>query len=77
MSRYFFNLDHDPYPADEFGTVLPGPAEARIQALIAAGALLKDNDRKLWDQPEWRMHVTDEEGATVCLLTVSGTTGEH
>ena len=76
MPRYFFNLEGLPDPDDRIGTVLKGPEQARAEAVIAAGEMLKDTNARFWNAPEWRLHVTDEQGATVCVLTVKGTTGE-
>ena len=56
LPRYFFNVEGNPfYPEDDEGVVLPGMKEARSQAVIAAGELLKDADGEFWDKPEWRM----------------------
>lgn len=72
MPRYFFHLlGGNPQPDDE-GTVFAGPQEARAAAVIAAGEELKDIDGKFWNAPEWRMHVTDEDGATICVLSIQG-----
>jgi hypothetical protein len=76
MPRYFFNTDGGPYPAADEGVDLKGPKEARSEAVIHAGEMLKDIDGQFWDKPEWRMHVTDEQGATVCILTIKGITEE-
>jgi len=48
--------------------------QARAQAVIAAGEMLKDTGATLWDAPEWRMEVTDDVGATVCGLRIQGVT---
>ena len=76
MPRYFFNLDSLPDPVDEVGTVLTGPEQARSAAVIYAGEMLRDIDGDFWSAPEWWLRVTQEQGATVCVLTVRGTTGE-
>jgi hypothetical protein len=75
MPRYFFNLEGSSSPADGEGTVLEGLEQARSAAVILAGEMLKDADGTFWDEPEWRLHVLDEEGATVCRVSVRGTTG--
>lgn len=76
MPRYFFNLIGDGSSSDKGGTVLPGPEEARSAAVVAAGEMLRDADGKFWGAPEWQMHVSDEQGTTVCTLTIRGSTGE-
>ncbi len=74
MPRYFFTLEGDGSSPDEEGTMLPGPEEARDVAVRAMGEILTDAAGAFWNGPEWRMTVTDEEGATVCALTIRGTT---
>ena len=76
MPRYFFNIhDGDDIP-DAEGTVLPGAEKARSQAVFAAGVMLRDLHRRVWQDPDWRMRVTDEHGATVCTLNITGQLGE-
>ena len=75
MPLYFFNIqDGQDFP-DDTGTVCAGPAEARTEAVIASGALLRDLGARFWKDADWRMHVTDEQGGTVCDLRFSGTVG--
>ena len=68
MPRYFFHVQDGARIIDEEGTVLPGLTEARAQAIITSGEMLKENGRGLWGGIEWRMWVTDEAGDTVCAL---------
>ena len=80
MPRYFFNVHDGQHPVEQDppdidGTVLPGPEEARSAAVVLAAEMLKDLDGKFWSGADWTMAVTDEEGATVCSLRFSGTTG--
>ncbi len=70
MPRYFFNLDGE--APDESGTVLPDTGAARVAAVTHAGELLKYAEDKFWRTPEWRLRVTDDQGAAVCALTVKG-----
>ena len=76
MPRYFFNIEGGPYPDPDDGIDLAGPEQARAAAVTLAGEMLQDVDGQFWGAPEWRLHVTDEEGATVCMLSIRGTTGE-
>ena len=76
MPRYFFNLEGGPYAEPDGGTDLKGPEEARAAAVTLAGEMLQSIDGQFWGEPEWRLHVTDQQGATVCTLTITGTTGE-
>lgn len=73
MPRYFFNIEGDGYPdSDEEGTLLDGAEAARSEAVVLAGELLQETDGKFWNEPEWRLHVTDEQGSSVCALTIKG-----
>lgn len=72
MPRYFFHTSGDD-PSLNDGVELAGPKEAREQASVAAGEILRDIDGAFWTQPEWQMQVTDEQGATVCWLSIKGT----
>ena len=73
MPRYFFHVQDGHAMPDDTGTVCAGPVEARTEAVIASGALLRDLGARFWPQADWRMHVVDEKGGTVCDLRISGT----
>jgi len=75
MPRYFFNIEDGPDVRDEEGTELPNPEGARSQAVITTEEILNDSDGEFWTAAEWRIHVTDEQGATVCTPTIEGATG--
>jgi hypothetical protein len=68
MPRYFFHVHDSREIIDNEGVVLAGPGQARVQAVIASGEMLKEFGREFWNGTEWRMWVTDEAGATVCSL---------
>ena len=76
MPRYFFNVQDTRTIPDEIGTVLPGPDEARAMAITAMAEAVRDLGSEFWKAAEWRMHVTDEQGATVCELSIKGVSGE-
>jgi hypothetical protein len=68
MPRYFFNLcDGRDFP-DEEGSELDNADSARSEAVVLAGELLRDLGGRFWQGEEWRLHVTDEGGETVCAL---------
>ena len=80
MPLYFFQVENGQGPGrpespDREGTELPGPDEARQEAIIFAGEMLRDPDGAFWDGGDWSMRVVDEAGATVCTLRFSGTKG--
>lgn len=73
MPRYVFTVEgHDDPEQDEDGIVLAGPAEARSALVTLAGELLKEADGGFWTGAAWQLRVTDEHGATVCALTIRG-----
>ena len=72
MPRYFFNFQDRRTIPDEVGTVLPGPDEAHAQAVTAAAEAVRDLGSEFWKAAEWQMHVTNEQGATVCMLSIKG-----
>jgi hypothetical protein len=72
VPRYFFHVHDSVDIIDQEGTEFPSPEEARGEAVVTAGEILRDVGRKFWDRPEWRMWVTDEAGETVCAIKFSG-----
>jgi hypothetical protein len=68
MARYFFHLRDGREFIDHEGTVLSGIDEARAQAVVNSGEVLRESGAKFWNGQEWRLWVTDEVGATVCAL---------
>ncbi len=68
MPRFFFHTQDGQDWTDEVGTTLAGVDEARALAITASAEALRDLGAKFWGHPDWRMHVTDEQGATVCDL---------
>ena len=71
MPRYFFHFQDGKLMLDKEGVELSGLGEARVEAVAASGAMIKDHGTKFWNDAEWRMWVTDESGATVCALRFS------
>jgi hypothetical protein len=75
MPRYFFNVKDGQDLPDHEGTVLADPAAARLVAVFTAGEMIRAHAGQFWQEAEWQMHVTDEQGAKVCDLRFSGTAG--
>lgn len=75
MPRYFFNVQDGRDIPDDTGTLCADPQAACAEAVIASGALLRDLGARFWQDADWRMHVTDEQGGTVCDLRIKGTVG--
>lgn len=75
MPRFFFHVADGRDLPDLEGTPLPGPAEARAQALRMAGEILREEGMRFWRGAEWRMDVTDEARRT--LFTLRFSADEH
>lgn len=76
MPLYYFELQGvGTPPGENDGVLLDGPEQAMGEAVTMAGEMLKDSDGQFWNAPEWRLHVRDEQGGTVCVLTIRGLTG--
>ena len=71
MPRYFFHVHDSEEIPDREGTLLADPDEARSQAIVTAGEMLKGLGPRSWGGSEWRMRVTDESGTTICTLRFS------
>ncbi len=74
MPRFHYNTSDQPSDRISEGLEFGNPEEARSVAVKAAGEHLKDIDGQFWNGPEWRLHVTDEDGHPVCTLVVQGWT---
>ena len=68
MPRYFFHIDNGSEFPDNDGTVLEDVTEARAQAIMTAGDMIKESGGSVEDGIEWRMTVADEIGKAVCEL---------
>jgi hypothetical protein len=75
MPRYFFNVQDGQNLPDHEGTVLADADAARVMAVVTSGEMIQAHALEFWADADWRMHVTDEQGATVCNLRFSGTAG--
>lgn len=68
MPQYYFHVHDGREIPDEDGITLAGDEAARVQAIAAAADALRDLGERFWYHPEWRLHVIDQQGATVCDL---------
>src|SRR6187200_2318629 len=69
--RYFFHVIDGKEMLDTVGTVLAGEAEARAEAIVVSGEMLKDLGGAFWNNGQWQVRVEDEAGNKVCALTFS------
>jgi hypothetical protein len=65
----FFHVINGRHIIDDEGTEFAGLDEARAEAIVTSGEMLKDLGGKFWSNCEWQMRVTDEAGDKVCVLT--------
>jgi hypothetical protein len=71
VPRYFFHIQDGKDIPDREGIVLAGLAEARNQAIVAAGEMIRSDGHTVWNGSAWRMDVTDEAGNSVFTLRFS------
>ena len=70
MPRYFFDLRDGQFIPDDTGSELAGLNEARVQAVMLAGALLKDNPGgQFWEGHDWNVEVREGAGPILFTLT--------
>ena len=72
MPRYFFHVDEGSEQPDGEGTDLADMGQVRSEAVRLSGEVLRDMEGRFWRRPEWRLTVTNESGADVLSLQVSG-----
>jgi hypothetical protein len=68
MPRYFFDVTDGEYTPDATGTELPGLEDARLEAVILSGNLLRENPAKFWHGDDWFIDVKDEFAVTLFTL---------
>ena len=71
MPRYFFHVIDGKELPDNVGTVLANADEARAEAIVLSGAMLKESASTFWNNGASQMRVVDEAGDKVCALTFS------
>jgi hypothetical protein len=76
MPRYFFHVHDGMVIIDHEGLELSDADEARTQALISAGDMIRDKGVKLWSGQTWTMQVKDAVGRTICGLSFCSARGE-
>jgi hypothetical protein len=68
MPLYFFHTHDGGHHVDDDGTEFADDAAARDEAIVLAGAVLKDLGAGFWAGQDWSMRVEGETGETVCQL---------
>lgn len=68
MPRFFFHVVDSAVVPDEVGTELADLNAARTEAIVVAGAMLRDHAREFWSSGEWKLVVTGED--RIILFTI-------
>jgi hypothetical protein len=73
MPRYYFDVCDASNVPDFNGTDLANLAVARVEAVRLAGRLLSDQPRSFWEQSDWHIDVTNDDGEHLFRLDVTVT----
>ena len=71
MPRYFFNIQDGRNIVDHTGTELPDIYAAQNEAIRYSGELLQEMGAKFWNETEWILRVSDENGRVLFVLRFS------
>src|SRR3954454_442763 len=69
MPRYFFHVIDGIETIDSEGTVLADVEEARAEAIVLSGAMLRDSGGKSWNNGGGQLRGIGGTGRKVCELT--------
>ena len=72
MPRYFFNVENDGLSAEETGSEFPDLATAKCEAVKFAGTFVCHEADIFWERREWRLNVSDHNGAPLFSIRVLG-----
>lgn len=72
MPRYYFHMDTGSRTTDRDGIELEGPVEARRQAIVTCGEMMKDAPEGFWGSRPWSVTVTDATGLILWTIEVDG-----
>ena len=67
MPRYFFHVIDGDEMLDTVGTVLAGETEARAEAIVISGEMLKDLGGTFWNNGEWQVRVETKPATRYAL----------
>ena len=68
MPRFYFNVYDGVALPDLAGVELKSWPDARFEAIRLAGAILRDEAKRIALTEDWRMEVTDENGLVLFRL---------
>ncbi len=72
MPRYFFNVEYGEFTQDDDSVELADLAAAKCEAVKFAGQMICDSAGDFWDQEEWKLTATNEQGLTLFCLHFVG-----
>ena len=72
MPKYFFHTQTDTRHSDEEGLELPGAIEARREAIMTCGELIRDCPEPFWGSRPWSVTVTDATGLVLWEIYIDG-----
>lgn len=72
MALYYFHTQTHTRETDSEGTEFATPLEARAQAIVTCGELMKDAAQSFWGSRPWSVTVTNAEGLILWDLSMDG-----
>lgn len=72
MARYFFHMQTHSRSTDDTGMELATPKEARAQAIVTCGQMMKDDPAGFWGTRPWSITVTNADGLILWELSMDG-----
>jgi hypothetical protein len=71
VPQYFFNVLHDSSGFDIEGSELPDIYAAKVAAVRLCWEMIREIDGKFWEEPLWRLEVTNHQKRPLFTLTFS------
>ena len=71
MQRYFFDITDGTREEDLIGSVFLSLEEARTQAIMFAGELLRDHSHMIWDGHDLKVEVANGERVPLFTIVMS------
>jgi hypothetical protein len=72
MALYYFHVQTETRSTDDTGMECESPQEARAQAIITCGHMVKDAPSSFWGSRPWSVTVTDANGLILWELSMDG-----
>lgn len=71
MPRYFFNVKDGRNLTNHTGSEFPDIYAAQNEAIRFSGELLREMGARFWNETEWVLEVSDEDGRVLFVLRFS------